>query len=351
MLQKKRFLVLFEEMAPYFWECLRALAGKYPVEIMLVCKKVNPIAPFQFEDVAGIKKFIREEYFETELLKQIKDFSPDAVYVSGWLYKPYHEWLKFIKAGKVIIGLDTQWNGNIRQQAGSIFFRFFKKKYYTHAFVPNQRQVKFALKLGFAPSEILTGIYCCDTDFFWSIYKNKVSQRKQWPKNFLFIGRYVHEKGFMELQHAFLKFHQKHPGNGWKLLLAGKGPLKPLDHPGIRDLGFIQPPDLPAVIDKAGFFIIPSTFEPYGVVIHEMACAGIPIMASRFCGAADDYVEDGKNGFLINEVRIEQILRVMENVLSLNDENLKKMSEASHALSLKNSKELWSEKIYKLLSE
>jgi glycosyltransferase involved in cell wall biosynthesis len=349
MIKKYRLLVLFEEMAPYFWECLRKLSEKFPVDVLLISKKINPIAPFDFKPIDGVRWLIRDEHKEVFLLQEIQSFLPDCIYVSGWLHKPYHEWIKKNRSSKVILGFDTQWNGNMRQILGSIYFRIFKKKYYTHAFVPNARQFKFAQKLGFDKDYILDGIYCCDTDYFSGLFNEFISKRNQWPKNILFLGRYVNEKGFMQLQDAFIEFDLKYPGQSWKLLLAGKGPLSVRKHPKIIDLGFVQPKDLKDVILQTGFFILPSKFEPYGVVLHEMAIAGMPLISSVFCGASDDYLEEGKNGFLLHNITVPEMVRVFENVLNLDDKKLREMSEKSHELGNRNTLEKWAENVYKLL--
>lgn len=349
MPKKYRFLVLFEEMAPYFWECLRKLSENFPVDILLISKKINPIAPFDFKPIEGIRWLIRENHEEDFILQEIHSFSPDCIYVSGWLYKPYHEWIKKIRAPKVVLGFDTQWHGNIRQILGSIYFRIFKKKHYTHAFVPNARQFKFAQKLGFDEDSILDGIYCCDSDYFSGLYKEIISVRNHWPKNLLFLGRYVNEKGFMQLQEAFVEFDRRHPGQHWKLLLVGKGPLQVMKHPRITNLGFVQPKDMKDIIRQTGIFILPSTFEPYGVVLHEMAIAGIPLISSVFCGASDDYLEDGKNGFLLHTITVSEMVRLFENALNLDDKKLKEMSEKSHELGNRNTLVKWAEKVYNLL--
>lgn len=349
MPQKYHFLVLFEEMAPYFWECLRKLSEKFPVDVLLISKKINPIAPFKFKPIDGVRWLIRDNHEEVFLLQEIHSFHPDCIYVSGWLYKPYHTWIKKIRAPKVILGFDTQWNGSIRQIFGSIYFRILKKKYYTHAFVPNARQYKFAQKLGFNEYQILEGIYCCDTDYYSELYREFIRNRIEWPKNILFLGRYVNEKGFMQLQDAFIEFDKKHPGQSWKLLLAGKGPLNVRMHPKIIDMGFVQPKDIKDIMRQTGFFILPSKYEPYGVVLHEMAVAGIPLISSVFCGASDDYLEEGKNGFLLHTISVSELVRVFENALNLGDKKLKEMSEKSHELGNRNTLDKWAEKVFNLL--
>jgi glycosyltransferase involved in cell wall biosynthesis len=85
------------------------------------------------------------------------------------------------------------------------------------------------------------------------------------------------------------------------------------------------------------------------VVLHEMAIAGMPLISSVFCGASDDYLEDGNNGFLLHTITVSEMVRVFENALNLDDKKLKEMSEKSHELGNRNTLDKWAEKVYNLL--
>lgn len=90
----------------------------------------------------------------------------------------------------------------------------------------------------------------------------------------------------------------------WDLVMVGDGPLRPelencLDHSfrkRIHWLGFIadvaELADLYAICDV---FVLPSDFEPWGVVLTE-AATRLALVASSVVGAAADVIEDGVNG-------------------------------------------------------
>jgi glycosyltransferase involved in cell wall biosynthesis len=50
---------------------------------------------------------------------------------------------------------------------------------------------------------------------------------------------------------------------------------------------------------RAGAFVLPSHFEPWGVVLHEAAAAGRYIIATSACGAGDVLISPGVNGTVI----------------------------------------------------
>jgi glycosyltransferase involved in cell wall biosynthesis len=94
------------------------------------------------------------------------------------------------------------------------------------------------------------------------------------------------------------------PHQGYRYLIAGAGPLeaelkrKAGDALGtsIRFIGFQQPSDNLALMHHADVFILPSVYEPHGIVVQESLAAGTPVLASDVVGAAYDLVEAGVNG-------------------------------------------------------
>lgn len=60
--------------------------------------------------------------------------------------------------------------------------------------------------------------------------------------------------------------------------------------------GFVNQAELPAVYAASDVFVLPSVNEPWGLVVNEAMCAGLPIVLSSEIGCADDLVQDGVNG-------------------------------------------------------
>jgi len=83
------------------------------------------------------------------------------------------------------------------------------------------------------------------------------------------------------------------------LLFAGAGPLlRRLESEAaslgiasrVRFLGFANQSQLPAVYTAADLLVLPSEFEPFGLVVNEAMCCGCVVAASDRCGAARDLV-------------------------------------------------------------
>lgn len=345
-----KFLVLYEELASYFLTCLNHLAETSDCKILLYMKKVNPVAPFDFSDLhKNITVIEREKVSEQEFINSIKTFSPDFTYVSGWMHKPYLNVIKQLRLKNVIMGFDNQYTGSLKQLLGAVYFKLNLKKYIKGAFVPGQSQKTFAKKLGFIEENISLNVYCCDHKLYSSYYdQTKTQKQKQFPKRLIFVGRYIHEKGIDTLWESFIELQNEMP-NEWELWCVGKGAIEPISHPKIKHLGFIQPKDLLPTIQQTAVFVLPSFFEPWGVALHEFAAAGFPIISTPKVGATEVFVNEGKNGFLIEANNKTSLKTALKKMLSLADKDLFTMGEESVKLGAKITPEIWKQSLLKLV--
>ena len=82
--------------------------------------------------------------------------------------------------------------------------------------MPGKRQRQFAKKLGYKSSEISEGFYSADVDLFSSYFeKAKESKSSNFPKRFIYVGRYVKHKGIFDMWNAFIELQKEHP-NDWE---------------------------------------------------------------------------------------------------------------------------------------
>lgn len=343
-----RLLVLYEELAGYFVNCLNALAQTQNAQLLVVAKQVNAVAPFEFKGLhPSITLLFREQLTQEELARRCLDFSPDMVYLGGWAFKPYLRLIKQLARPKTVIGFDNQYTGSLKQRLGSLYFRFSLKPHVRFAFVPGPRQVRFAEALGFKAGDVATGAYCCDLGLF-DKFRAGFAEKKavSFPKRFLFVGRYAPEKGIALLWQCFTELQQESP-NDWELWCAGKGDLAPQVHPKIRHLGFVQPEDLGPIIEQTGVFVLPSRFEPWGVVLQEFAAAGFPLLSTERVGATDTFLANGKNGLLIESDNKSQLKNALHEFMHMNDKTLNLMAENSAAIAHRITPQIWVENLMK----
>lgn len=344
-----KILVLYEELALYLIKGLNVLCEKYDTEVLVICKKINPVAPFKFDKLhKNITIKEREPFSEEQLLRLAKDFNAGAVLMGGWVHKPYLDLIKTLRL-KTIMAFDNQWTGSFRQRLGCVYFKLTLKKYIVGVFVAGQKQAEFAQKLGYKENEITRGLYCCDFDWFSSFSHLKTKSGSVIPKRFLFVGRYAPEKGIIDLWNAFIALQKESPSE-WELWCLGKGSVPPVDHPKIKHFGFLQPEEMSEIISNTGVFVLPSSFEPWGVVVHEYASAGFPLLCSDKVGANDSFLKENVNGFTFKAGNSEQLKQKLNTFTQLPNENLVAMSRRSYELAKALTPEIWADKLINTVS-
>lgn len=333
-------LFLYTELADYFLKCCDELSKT--AEVHIVRWPVNKEAPFNFSFSDKIKIYDKKDLAGERLQQFIANLKPDVLVCSGWVDKDYLKAAKpWFKKIPTVMTCDTHWTGSLKQYAALVLSRFFLLNTFSHAWVPGAAQRNYALKLGFKAGNIANHFYCCDLAKFNAIHERlKPIREKEYPKRFLYVGRYYDFKGITDLWDAFIQLQQEQP-NDWELWCLGTGSLTPAAHPKIKHFGFVQPSELEPVIEKTGVFLLPSRFEPWGVVVQEYAAAGFPLLLSREVGAKEAFLEESKNGHLFAAGNVADLKKQLKKILDLDTKDLLLMSEKSHALAQKISPQNW----------
>jgi glycosyltransferase involved in cell wall biosynthesis len=348
---KQKILILYTELAGYTLACINRFTEKYPdTELHLVRWPVNSEAPFEFDFANQLQVYERHNYSRDELLALAEKIKPDLILCSGWIDKDYvRVCRKWIDRIPVVLVMDNKWLGTWKQQIARLISRFSILKGFSHAWVPGLEQRKYALRLGFPEDKIRTGFYSADTNFFNGEYlNNKESKLKSFPHRFIYSGRYYDFKGVRELWNAFIELKKSVP-NDWELWCLGTGDIPPVEHSDIKHLGFVQPEKLVEVIKETGIFVLPSKIEPWGVVVHEFAAAGFPLLLSTDTGARGAFLQEGKNGFSFRTNDADSIRTALRSVIALSDEKLARMGDISNALSVGVNPDRWADTLFSFL--
>ncbi|HEX7414739.1 MAG TPA: glycosyltransferase [Bacteroidia bacterium] len=343
-------IFLYTEIAPYFLACCNKLVENYNVNIHVIRYPVNEEAPFTFSDRQNIYLYNRKDYQPNSLIKLIQELNPSIIICSGWIDKGYLSICKiYYNKIPTVLTLDTHWRGDLKQYLGVLLSPFLLRNKFSHAWVPGNIQKQYAKKLGFKDNEITLGFYSCDVDYFSSIrYKIAAQKKQNFPKRFIYAGRYYDFKGVDKLWKAFIELQNENP-NDWELWCLGTGSLKPMQHPKIKHFGFIQPEDFLPYAQQTGIFVMPSLFEPWGVVLHEFAAMGFPLLASEKVGAVESFLEDKKNGFIFKANDILSLKEKLRDVMQLSSEQLNLMGEYSHQLAQCITPKIWADNLMKLI--
>ncbi|WP_198514250.1 glycosyltransferase [Algoriphagus formosus] len=275
-------------------------------------------------------------------MDEISIFKPDLIYVAGWNNKKY---LKIARAYKnkgisVVTGMDNHWKGNLKQRVAGILSPWLIRPYFTDIWIPGSPQFPFAQNLGFGNQHIKNGLYCADENQF------HLNTPKSFTKSIVFVGRLVDHKGLLEL---FSVLEELSESNfyGMKFHFIGNGPLADRipAHPSIKHTTFVDPVRLPELLQAEGFLILPSTYEAWGVVVHEALLSGLPVISTYQCGAAIDFIRNGENGFLFDADDKEQLKGIIEEVAEMSEETYRAFSSRAIDSAGKVSLDQWSDTI------
>ena len=318
-------LYLYAELMGYQIPVFKEYVSGYDAEVHVVHwdhKKLTPYIPPILDKVTYYERSLLDYPKLNELVNTIK---PDIVYVSGWMDPLYLKVCRKLKKENIpiVAGCDTQWRGDLKQFIGSIYFKFAIKKNFTHIWVAGPYQFEYARKLGFKKEEIIFNCLSADTEVF------SLDERLEINHNFLYVGRFEEVKGLKNLIKAWSEISDK---KDWTLTLVGNGSLKKLleKNPSIIIKDFMQPKLLIQEYKRAGCFILPSLREPWALVIHEAVASRLPIIASQACGAAPVFITSNYNGFISKSNDYKSLKLKMENIISMNEEELLNFSNNSY---------------------
>lgn len=352
---RPRALFLYSELSGYFLAPARLLATYYQVDVHIVRWPVHSDAPFDFSSVDWATVYERRAMSTADICKLARELEPDVAYVSGWADSAYCAAARQLRdrGVPVVCGLDTQWRGNLRQRVLTAAARPRLHRWFSHLWAAGLYQFEFARRLGFARENVLTGVYTADVEQFASVHHDALPTKTHaYPRSLLYVGRLAAAKGVRDLYSAFHSFRPKERA-GWTLHFVGTGPLASEFRTGddIVVSGFVQPHDLPALARDAGAFILPSHFEPWGVVLHEFAAAGLPLLASSACGAATAFVRPGYNGWAFASQSGDGLRAALERLFQCADEELLEMGRRSHQLSWQLTPHTWATTLLSVLDK
>jgi glycogen synthase len=150
-------------------------------------------------------------------------------------------------------------------------------------------------------------------------------------------GRVQYEKGFQVLAAAMSRLRGRVPDV--RCVIVGRGSYLPelqmqFDIEGVNDLvsttGFISDDDLHALLHRAGCAVIPSLYEPFGIVALEAMAAGAPTVAARTGGLAE-ILDNTRAGVLFEPGNADALADAIAEVL-LHPEYTAEMQAGAHRL-------------------
>ncbi len=299
-----RVVFCWTEVSGYMAACWRAFAAIPGVDLHVVCLDSVSDNPLPF-DIASVMTGLSHEVFDgrattadRRLRSAVTEPRPDVVVLCGWMHRPYTQLIAApdLAASRLLLGMDSPWSGSLAQRLAWLRLRHVAKRV-DLVVTASEGSAEYARRIGVPDHRLRRGYY----GFDYSRFADTASGRSTpWPRQFLFAGRYAPEKDLRTLIEAYTAYRSQ-VADPWGLTCCGTGPEahRLTGRPGVLDLGFTEPDALPELFARHGAFVLPSRFEPWGVVLAEAAGAGLPVICSAACGASFDLVRSYYNGIVV----------------------------------------------------
>jgi 1,2-diacylglycerol 3-alpha-glucosyltransferase len=244
---------------------------------------------------------------------------------------------------KVLIFAESWYPGSIIiDRLKGLFLSWF-----THAcFVSGERaRIHFDRKLHYPPQKIFTGYSVVD-NYHFTLF----NAEKSLPPQLLCVARFSEEKNLELLIRAFTR---SGISKKWILKIVGGGPKKhelqklSVGFP-IQIIDWLSYNELPELYGRASCFVLPSYFEPWGLVVNEAMAAGLPLILSDSIGSLPDLLVDQMNGWQFENQNEDDLVRVLNDLALTGKKQLEEMGKSSSLIITRFSTRKWAETIEKI---
>jgi len=128
----------------------------------------------------------------------------------------------------------------------------------------------------------------------------------------LYVGRLEKDKGVHELLAAFAAAAATE--NSLRLVIVGDGTLRPRVEAvassadsRVSYLGRLSGNDVLRAYLSADLLVLPSLFEPWGLVVNEAMACGLPVIVSDRVGCARDLVRPAETGLIVSSGCVSEL--------------------------------------------
>lgn len=163
---------------------------------------------------------------------------------------------------------------------------------------------------------------------------SKDAPAKNSARRIVSLGRLAPIKGFDVLVKAFTAASARAPH--WRLDIWGEGLERlPLERM-VDELGMAERIGFPGITDRpfdilrdADLFVLPSHAEGFPNALAEAMACGLPVICTRFGGAATDIITDGVDGILVPAGNPEALADSMVHLMTDSDQRARLGERAS----------------------
>jgi glycosyltransferase involved in cell wall biosynthesis len=226
-----------------------------------------------------------------------------------------------------------QWKRRVRDGALSIAFRFVDR-----FLAIGSANRNYYRALGVSEEKIFDVPYTVDNDRFMASAKvtsaegDAIREQLGLPSDrpvVLYASKFMARKHPDDVVKSIARLRDE--GIMATLLLVGSGELEPALRALVGEYrleeqvifgGFFNQSDLPRIYAISDVFVLPAENEPWGLIVNEVMCAGLPVVVADEVGCVPDLVHDGQNGLLVRAGDLDSLTTALRRILSGKPERL-----------------------------
>ncbi|MFZ5448753.1 MAG: glycosyltransferase family 4 protein [Thermodesulfobacteriota bacterium] len=186
---------------------------------------------------------------------------------------------------------------------------------------------------GIAPDRIFLMPYAVDNSFFQDKARAASGERERLRKELglkpgrpiiLYVSKLSAIKHGVDLLEAYIRMSPDGKQEPYPYLaFIGEGDQRPILEEraattkwgSIKFLGFRNQTELPRYYDLCDVLVLPSVFEPWGLVVNEVMNAGKAVVVSDRVGCGPDLVKHMENGYIFQTGNVADLCRALWEVL------------------------------------
>jgi 1,2-diacylglycerol 3-alpha-glucosyltransferase len=297
--------------------------------------------------------------------KKLQQLKPSAVLVPGYYTLPALTaalWARVHRKRSVLMSETTQ-GDYPRVWCKELPKRILVQSLFDYGIAGGKPHVRYLSQLGFSSDKIARFYDVVDNRFYQEAADQArrtpaLRQQLELPENYLlYVGRLAPEKNIDGLIAAFACYCEA--GGPWSLVLVGDGAERTrlekqcvaLGIAGrVRFIGLKNARETVPYYAFAGCFVLPSTREPWGLVVNEAMAAGLPVIVSQRCGCAEDLVTPDGNGFVFDPTTPNQLTECLLRMSAFDRTTIGAMGRKSQEIIAGYTPQHWAAEVARLVN-
>ena len=191
----------------------------------------------------------------------------------------------------------------------------------------SKKAMEYLLNLGFPKNKLTVSPYAVDNAFYNNETQkfNRLELRSEFgfaadDLILLYSGQFIHRKG-IDLLINNVSLFNKFSDKRIKVILSGgsgaelKKITPEFNSNTFVNVGFLDREKMIEYFTLADFLILPTRLDTWGIVVNESLASGCPVLLSKYSGAANELIQNNKNGFVFDPLDNQEFQSILNKAV------------------------------------